>query len=85
MDVISAAHAALGAAIRQLRLDQGVSQEGLAYKAGVHRTYMGAIERGEQNVAYTNLRKVAGALGVPASRLVAIAEDREREPSRRSG
>ena len=60
---------ALGAAIRAKRLAQGLSQEALADKANIDRSYMGGIERGEHNIAIVNLLKVADALGVKASTL----------------
>jgi transcriptional regulator with XRE-family HTH domain len=47
-----------------LRHERGVSQEKLGELAGVHRTYVGALERGEQNVSLTNLHELALALGV---------------------
>lgn len=58
----------LGKAIRRCREERGVSQEKLAFMAGVNRTYMGSVERGERNVAVLNLVKIARALGVPVAR-----------------
>jgi transcriptional regulator with XRE-family HTH domain len=81
----SPAHAALGRAIRKLRLDQGISQEGLAARSGLHRTYVGGIERGERNVSFGNLLKLAAALGVPLSELVALAESLARATDRGAG
>lgn len=52
----------LGKAIRRLRSAQGYSQEGFADHVGVHRTYMGALERGEQNLSLSILEKVARGL-----------------------
>lgn len=71
---LSPQHLALGNAIRHLRQHQGISQERLAQIAGVHRNYVGAVERGERNIAYTNLTRIAAALNVRASELVARAE-----------
>jgi transcriptional regulator with XRE-family HTH domain len=51
-----------------------MSQEDLADEAGLHRTYVGGIERGERNVAFLNLVKLARALGVPASELISRCE-----------
>ncbi len=59
----------LGNKIRSLRKKQGVSQEELGFKAGVHRTYIGAIERAEQNVSIDNIHKIAKALKVPVEDL----------------
>ncbi|KKD39925.1 helix-turn-helix domain-containing protein [Limnoraphis robusta] len=60
----------LGSNIRQLRIKQGLSQEQLAEKADLHRTYVGAIERGERNVSLDNIVALAHALGVSASKLL---------------
>lgn len=57
----------MGAAIRAARLAQGLSQEALAELAGIDRSYMGGIERGEHNLAIMNLLKIADALGIQAS------------------
>jgi transcriptional regulator with XRE-family HTH domain len=68
-------HAALGEAIRELRSGAGIpSQEDLADRAGLHRTYVGGIERGERNVSFGNLLKLADALGVLPSELFARYE-----------
>lgn len=74
----SSAHAALGQAIRDLRNELSVSQEELAHRSGMHRTYLGGIERGERNPSYTNLLRIASALDVTGSDLLAAAERRER-------
>jgi transcriptional regulator with XRE-family HTH domain len=61
---------AFGQRVRTLRTKKGISQEELADRCGVHRTYMGRIERGETNITLTNIQKVARGLGVsPASLL----------------
>lgn len=54
----------LGKRIRQLRKKLGISQEELGFRSGLHRTYIGAIERAEQNVSIDNLHKIARALKV---------------------
>jgi transcriptional regulator with XRE-family HTH domain len=64
----------LGAAIRAARLAKGLSQEALAELAGIDRSYMGGIERGEHNLAIMNLLKIADALGVKASSLLDEAD-----------
>jgi transcriptional regulator with XRE-family HTH domain len=56
--------ALLAASIRKLRHDRGLSQEALAERAGIHRTYLGSIEREERNVAIDNICRIAWALGV---------------------
>jgi transcriptional regulator with XRE-family HTH domain len=70
----SAAHSALGRAIRDFRRGRGLSQEQLGYDSGLHRTYIGGIERGERNPSFTNIVRIAEALDVPPSKLIAEAE-----------
>ena len=65
---------ALGRAIRGLRLETGLSQEALADEAGIDRSYIGGIERGEHNVALINLVKIAKALGITTSELLSKAK-----------
>lgn len=55
---------AFGLRVRELRKAQGLSQEALADRAGVHRTYMSDLERGGRNVGLDNIYAVAQALGV---------------------
>ncbi len=65
---------ALGQVIRKRRKDLGFSQEAFADHVGVHRTYQGSIERGEQNVALKNLLAIANALNTRLSNLFEEAE-----------
>ena len=65
----------LGRVIRAERAALGFSQESFAHEVGLHRTYVGAIERGEQNVGVLNLARIANALRTPLSRLIALAEE----------
>lgn len=58
-----------GQRVREERLKQGISQEKLADKAGVHRTYVGMVERAEKNITLTNIAKIADALGLTISDL----------------
>lgn len=53
-----------GANIRAYRLARGVSQEALADVLGVHRTYMGGVERGERNLTLRSLERLADRMGV---------------------
>ena len=75
-------HAALGAAIREVREAQSISQERLAALSDLDRTYVGGIERGERNPSYQNLLRLAGTLGTPLSLLVARAEELSRNGRR---
>ena len=76
-------HVALGRAIRELRAAKGLSQEALADEARMHRTYLGGIERGERNVAFANLLRIARALDVRASELLVVFERIAESKSRR--
>jgi len=52
-----------------LRLEKGYAQDEFAYKAGLDRTYLGGIERGERNPSLKNISKIADALEVPITEL----------------
>ncbi len=54
----------LGHNLRAIRTRQGLSQESLAQLCGLHRTYIGAVERGQRNVTLQTLEKIASALSV---------------------
>lgn len=57
--------------LRALRAERGLSQEGLADLAELHRTYVGSIERSERNVSLDNVERLAAALGVDVCDLLA--------------
>ena len=61
---------ALGEAIRRVRLSKGISQEKLALLAEVDRSYVGRVERGDNNVAVLTLSRLAGALGISLATLM---------------
>ena len=64
---------ALGQAISSVRKSQGVSQEELAHRSEIDRSYMSAIERGTQNPGVMMMVKIAKAMGIPVSELFARA------------
>lgn len=64
----------LGRAIRARRESSGASQEGFADAVGLHRTYVGGIERGERNPSFANLCRIAEGLRVRLSVLLREAE-----------
>ena len=53
-----------GNRVKDLRKKRGLSQEQLSFKANLHRTYIGMIERGEKNITLINIQKIANALEV---------------------
>ncbi len=60
----------LGNNLKKYRQKLGVSQEALAELCGLHRTYVGAVERGERNVSLLNIVHIARALNVAPSKLL---------------
>lgn len=54
----------LGARIQKLRLEKGLSQEELAFEAGLHRTYISHVERGSRNITVIGLCKIAKGLKI---------------------
>jgi transcriptional regulator with XRE-family HTH domain len=59
-----------GKNVRAIRKEEGLSQEELSFKANLHRTYIGMIERAEKNITLLNIEKIAKALGVEISELI---------------
>ncbi|MBD1383647.1 helix-turn-helix transcriptional regulator [Mucilaginibacter rigui] len=53
-----------GERVRELRKKNGLSQDELSFKANLHRTYIGMIERAEKNITLINIEKIAAALNV---------------------
>jgi transcriptional regulator with XRE-family HTH domain len=60
----------IAANVRRLRKARGFSQEAFADDCGLHRTYIGAIERAERNVSIDNIERMADALQVPGWELL---------------
>jgi transcriptional regulator with XRE-family HTH domain len=61
-----------GEKVREERLKKGLSQEELAARAGVHRTYIGMIERAEKNITLANIEKIAKALEISLDKLMSL-------------
>jgi transcriptional regulator with XRE-family HTH domain len=74
----SALVAIFAANVRRHRHRLGLSQEELAERAGVHRTYIGMLERGEKNVTIYNIERIAIALGVAPGSLLQQKEEEGR-------
>jgi transcriptional regulator with XRE-family HTH domain len=70
-----------GARVRQLRNERGWSQEAFADRARLHRTYVGAIERGEQNLSLQNIERLAATLGISLAELLAPFTETPAPPS----
>jgi transcriptional regulator with XRE-family HTH domain len=60
-------------------MKKGYSQEAFADHCGVHRTFMGTIERGETNLSFKNLARLADALGITFSQLLSGVEKKAKE------
>ena len=69
---------AFGVVVRRHRTTNGLSQEALAEKANIHHTHVGLIERGERNASLDAAYRVARALGLTLSALIAEAEKHRR-------
>jgi len=64
----------IGDRVRELRVAAGLTQAQLADRAGLHRTFIGSVERGERNVALLSLRRIAQALRTTPTELLADPE-----------
>lgn len=65
---------AFGERVRKLRKEKGISQEELSFRADLHRTYIGMIERGEKNITLINIEKIAKALEISLDKLMSGLE-----------
>lgn len=59
-----------GAKLKQIRTAKKISQEELAFRSGLHRTYISSVERGERNISIINMKKIADALEVELKVLI---------------
>jgi transcriptional regulator with XRE-family HTH domain len=64
----------LGFAIKSRREELGLTQEDLAHRAGIHRTYLSDVERGSRNICLINIERLAAALSLQPSALFRLAE-----------
>ena len=69
-----------GERVRTVRSQKGISQEALADKAGLHRTYVSSVERGERNVSLSTVERLAAALEISMADLMPTSEG-SRQPS----
>lgn len=65
--------------IRAIRAQQGLSQEQLAASCGLHRTYIGSVERAERNISLSSLECIARALGLTVPQLLTPKEERNAQ------
>jgi transcriptional regulator with XRE-family HTH domain len=70
-----------GVRVRRLRTERGLSQEAFADLAKLHRTYIGAIERGEQNLSLQNIERLDATLGMSLAELFAPFTDKPAPPT----
>jgi transcriptional regulator with XRE-family HTH domain len=72
---------AFGAAVRDVRTDLGIAQEALAHVAGIERSHMGKIERGEHTPTLPMILRIARALKCSSAHLMALTEAKLAEPA----
>lgn len=74
---------AFGLALRTLRQRAQLSQEELAHICGLHRTYVGSVERGERNIGLLNIHVLARALNTTGAEMLQTAEKVRKQPKKR--
>jgi len=72
---ISKEHQLFGNRIKELRTQEGITQEDLAFKIGVDRSYMGFVERGERNPTLSKIAKIAKTLNISLSELFKVYKE----------
>ena len=75
-------HKAFGQAVRKLRRQLGLSQETLAARAGLHRTYLSDVERGARNLSLQSIKSISDSLAISLTQLFTEVESVERKASR---
>jgi transcriptional regulator with XRE-family HTH domain len=73
------AQAALGAAVKARREELGLTQEAIALAGDLHQRWVSNVENGWRNPSYASLRRLAQALGLTTSELIALAEQIEKD------
>ncbi len=76
---------AFGSAVRRFRVSQGLTQEALAERAGLHRTYISDIERGARNVSLVNIARIARALDISLADLMSEVQATLERADREQG
>ncbi|MCX5829944.1 MAG: helix-turn-helix transcriptional regulator [Deltaproteobacteria bacterium] len=66
-----------GEVLRQLRLERGLSQEGLGFQSGYHRTYISLLERGQKSPSLQTIFRLAGALSVAPDEIIRAMQPQE--------
>src|SRR5205085_9860550 len=79
------ARAMFGRRLRELRKRVGLSQEALAHQAGLDRSYVGGVERGEYNISLLNICLLADAIGVPPYELLKFTDNQQERKARTRG
>jgi transcriptional regulator with XRE-family HTH domain len=74
-----------GQRLRQLRKQVGISQEALAHQAGLDRSYVGGVERGEYNISLLNICLLADALNLPPYELLRFTDNKQDQGARPRG
>jgi transcriptional regulator with XRE-family HTH domain len=78
---LSQVHAAVGAEVRRLRIEHGLTQEGVAQRVGLHRTYLNQIEAGCRNVSLGVLARLSVVLEANLSSMVGVADGLDPNPA----
>lgn len=76
------AAAVFGKVLQELRLQQGLTQDQLAERAGTERSHISALERAEKGPALATIFSLAAALGIPAGEMIGLAEQKLKSKGR---